>query len=532
MHIKRIIRLILIIIFLYIPLYPFGGRPVRIQEVRPYYTTQEIAKIDIYIYTNISDNTNYNYLAFSVADAIANQLEYNKTLKLQSGTNYILNSEDFTKAYNYKVLKFTNIKYTSKNDGTNIIILTNYEYSYYTNWGNIRSNVKLISPETKGFVLKKDEILFDYNGTNIILKNTNNFLQKVDIGKTYYEYFGDDIKKYVFTRDADIAIFGTVEYKRPNINITTYIAYIKDKKIISYLITIPESKLDEQIPNYALEIANKISYLDKTGVIAINVSPSESFVYIDDVFIGKSGQTLYIPTLTTNSHRFTIKKEKYQTIDTMLSFQKVNENIFLNFTLEEITNKAKVQINIPGEEDSTVIINGIKEEPTSIIDRYFSFGTYSLNIKNTNYIDYYATFTINSTNDINLYPTMKKFKEPTLSDKIFKNYGRNTKIFLGLTIVSAIFSVGAYIYANEILDSTMTRYFDKYKNSPNRPSPDLKHYNNAINAYIAGMVFTGAFALTTGVYYMLWINESNFKVEQLAFNTGYGFVNFTYSWRW
>ena len=155
-------------------------------------------------------------------------------------------------------------------------------------------------------------MLFDYNGTNVILKGTNDFIQKVDIGRTYYEYFGDDIKKYVFTRESDIAVFGTVKYDRPNISIVTYIAYIKDRKITSYSITIPEAKIDEQVPNYALEIANRISYFDKTGVIAIDVSPEDAFVYVDDVFIGKSGQTLYVPALTTNNHRFTIKKENYE----------------------------------------------------------------------------------------------------------------------------------------------------------------------------------------------------------------------------
>ena len=532
MYRKEIIKLLLILLFSSIYLYPFGGKPIKIEEVRPYYTSTETAKIDIYIYTNISDNTNYNYITFAVADAIANQLEYNKTIRLQSETNYTIIPVDFERAYDYKVFKFTNITYTSRQEGTNITIITNYEYTTYTNWGDVRSNVKLITPETKGFVLQTNEMIFDYNGTNVILKGTNDFIQKVDIGKNYYEYFGDDIKKYVFTRNSDIAIFGTIEYKRPNINVVTYVAYIKDRKISSYSMTVPEAKIDEQVPNYALEIANRISYLDKTGVIAIDVSPPDSFVYVDDIFVGKSGNTLYVPALTTNSHRFTIKKESYETIDTMLSFENPNENILLQFKLNELTNAARVQINIPGEEESSVVINGVKETPTNVINRYFGFGTYSIKITNTNYIDYYGTFTVNSTNSLNLTPNMKQFKEPTLADKIFKNYERNTKIFFGLTIASAIFSIGTYVYAGEILDSTMVKYYNQYKNSPNRPEVDLRTYNTAMNIYIAGMVLTGAFALTTGIYYMLWINESNFAVEELSFNAGYGGANIMYSWRW
>lgn len=532
MYRKKIIKLLLILLFSSLSLYPFGGKPIRIEEVRPYYTSTETAKIDIYIYTNIGDNTNYNYITFAVADAIANQLEYNKTIRLQSETNYTITPIDFERAYDYKVFQFTNITYTSRQEGTNIAIVTNYEYTTYTNWGNVRSNVKLITPETKGFILQTNEMIFDYNGTNVILKGTNDFIQKVDIGKNYYEYFGDDIKKYVFTRNSDIAIFGTVEYKRPNINIVTYVAYIKDRKINSYSMTVPEARIDEQVPNYALEIANRISYLDKTGIIAIDVSPPDSFVYVDDIFVGKSGDTLYVPALTTNNHRFTIKKESYETIDTMLSFENPNENILLQFKLDELTNAARVQINIPGEEASSVVINGVKETPTNVINRYFGFGTYSLKITNKNYIDYYGTFTVNSTNSLNLTPNMKKFKEPTLADKIFKNYERNTKIFFGLTIASAIFSIGTYVYAGEILDSTMVKYYNQYQNALNRPEVDLRNYNTAMNIYIAGMVLTGAFALTTGIYYMLWINESNFAVEELSFNAGYSGANIMYSWRW
>ena len=82
MHIKQFIIILLTV--LYIPLYPFGGKPIRIEEVRPYYTADDTAKIEVYIYTNKGDNTNYNYLTFTIADAIANQLEYNKTIKLSS----------------------------------------------------------------------------------------------------------------------------------------------------------------------------------------------------------------------------------------------------------------------------------------------------------------------------------------------------------------------------------------------------------------------------------------------------------------
>ena len=147
-------------------------------------------------------------------------------------------------------------------------------------------------------------------------------------------------------------------------------------------------------------------------------------------------------------------------------------------------------------------------------------------------MDYYGVFTVDSTNSLFLKPTMKQIKIPTLADRIFKNYERNTKVFLGLTIAAGAFTLGSYIFAEEILDITMVNYYDKYKNAPNRPPIDLSRYKTAYNFYIAGMAITSAFALTTGIYYMLWINENNFSVEKLAFNMGLGGANLTYSYRW
>lgn len=514
-------------------LYSFGGRPITVEEVRPYYTASDTAKIEIFVYTNLSDNTNYNYLTLAIADSIANQLEYNKTIRLQSSTNVKLTPVDFERAYERKVFQFTNITYTATDSSSNIAIVTNYEYYYYTNWGGLRSNVTLITPETKYFQLnEEEEVIINYNGSNVIVKNTNDFVQNIELGGYFYEYTGDDIKKEVFKRDADIVIFGSIEYKRPNISVITSIAYVKERKIDTYSIEISEAKIDEQIPIYALDIANRISYVDKTGTIAINVEPEGAFVYVDNALIGMSGDTLYLPTLTTNAHRFTIKKDLYETIDTMLSFEKTNEDIMLNFSMVEMTNTAKVKINIPGGEDSSVVINGIKRKPANFIYEDFGFGTYSIKITNTNYIDYYGTFTVKSTNYLDLTPKMKPFHEPTWVDIVFKNYERNTKIFLGLTIASTIFSVGTYIYANEILDYTMINYYDKYQNAPNRPPVDLTTYNTAFNIYIGGLVATGVFALTAGIYYMLWVNESNFSVEELTFSGGYGGANVAYTYRW
>ena len=46
-------------------------------------------------------------------------------------------------------------------------------------------------------------------------------------------------------------------------------------------------------------------------------------------------------------------------------------------------------------------------------------------VNNSNYMDYYGVFTVDSTNSLFLKPTMKPIKIPTLADRIFKNYERN-----------------------------------------------------------------------------------------------------------
>ena len=63
-------------------------------------------------------------------------------------------------------------------------------------------------------------------------------------------------------------------------------------------------------------------------------------------------------------------------------------------------------------------------------------------------------------------------------------------------------------------------------------SKSKQSLNAAFNVYVGGLVATGVFALTAGIYYMLWVNESNFAVEELTFSGGYGGANIAYTYRW
>ena len=188
------------------PLYSFGGKPITIQNVKPYYTAKDTIKVDVFVYTNVGSDTNFNYLGLAIADSIANQLEYNKSLVLKSSNDIELTPHDFEKVYNYKVFQFTNITYTFTNS-TNMdnmsstnqsTIVTNYEYTYYTNWGTVRSNVRYIKPGDKRFFLDEGEVVLDYNGSNVLVKNTNGFTQSISLGDVYYQYNGENIKEYVF----------------------------------------------------------------------------------------------------------------------------------------------------------------------------------------------------------------------------------------------------------------------------------------------------------------------------------------------
>ncbi len=267
----------------------------------------------------------------------------------------------------------------------------------------------------------------------------------------------------------------------------------------------------------------RINVVPKTGIVAINIDEVDALLYLNNNFIGKStGETIYIPAISTNKNRFTIVKEGFDTIDKNIEFTNVDEDVILNFALVSQNEIGKVAITVPGGDNSIVTINGIQEPRTNLVIKPLELGTYSLKIENTNYNDYYGKFTLESTNTLAFTPSMIEIKPKTLAQEIFGNYGRNTKIFLGITIATSIFTLGSYIYANETLDATIVRYFDANVNNSNPPPIDLSAYTTANTVFWVGFGVSAALALTTGIYYMLWISEDDFPVENIAFSGGFG----------
>lgn len=514
-------------------IYGLGGRPIPIQDVRMRYTYNNESKVNLFLYDNLSGDTNFDYLSHALPDTIANQIEYNKTISI-SESNITLIPMNKDQIYNVEVLTLSNVTYTTlSNSSTNgtIGIKTNVIYTSYTNWGDVKSNVRIITPKSKRFRLEENERLYDYNGEEVILFGVTNFSKMANVGKTYYEYNGDDIEQYILSNDIDIAVYGTIDYERPNVIITSYIANVKTEKISSYRISIFEPDIDSEIASYSFEIANSITDLPKTGIVAIKATPPDSFVYVNNSFIGKSTEEglIYLPSLTKGKHRVTIRKGTYKTFDHIVEFENVDEDIFLDINLKMASDIGNIAMTIPGGTNSSVIINGIRESPTNFIQKSLPFGEYSLKILNTNYIDYYGIFALDSTNMFSFTPNMTLIKEPTWVDRVFKNYERNTKIFFGLTIAASIAAIGTYIYAGEVFDSTIVAYLNENENSTNPPPIDLTTYNTAINIYWAGIGISIALALTTGIYYMLWVGEDDFFVENIALNAGPGGGYVTFS---
>lgn len=531
--ILRIIFCIFLSIFCSLTVYSFGGKPVAVENVELYYTAPSTVVVDVYLFTNNSGDKNYDYLSYTIADLIASQIKYNKTL-LVDEKKVEFQPANLERIYDFKAFQLSNTVYTAKISDTNIsnassatvTIASNVEYSWYTNWGSKRSNVNIISPQTTNIKLaKSNEMFYNYKGTNILVRGFTNFNLPVSVSENYLYYEGKDIEQYVFKRPSDYAVYGTITKTRRTVIVEAFIAEIKSKKLTSYKVEVANEDVDEGLNRYAFEIANRINSMPKTGIVAVKTEPKSSLVYIDDVYIGKSDDLLYITALTTNSHKFSIRNDFYYPIDTMLSFsESENKNVFLDFSLEKITNIGSVAITLPDKTNSQVIINGVKEIATNYIEKELVYGTHSLKIVNESYKDYYAMFTLSSTNTLNIIPNMILKREPTLAERIFKNYERNTKIMLGLTIATVVFSMGSYIYANEVFDATLSRYDALYRNDANRPPIDLTEYNKAMNVYWVGLGVSAVFALASGVYYMLWVGEDDFKVEELSFkNTGNGF---------
>ena len=519
MHRYFCASLFIIYLFSSNAIFGFAGRPETVQDVRLYHQAKQDLEVDIFIFKNNSTNKDFDYFSLAIPEIIAAQIELNKKV-IVSSNNMKASPIGYENAYDYKILQFTNITYTSNFVNNQLIVATNKLYLTVTNSIKKKENINIIDVNSENLTISSNEILYMYKDNPVILKDNNNFIRDIKVNNSFVNYKGDDIKEYAFTQDSDIVIFGNIDVTRYTVIITAYIAEVHARTLTSFSVEINDFEVENILPLFCIEVANQMNAIEKTGVIGIQTDPPDALLYIDGTYVAKTTDTVYIPSLTVGEHRITIEKNDYKTIDKVFSFQKPLEDLNMDFSLIPLENVGKIIIDVPGGTNTTVIFNGIREPKNDIIEKHLALGTYSIKMINDEYEDYFASILLNSEGEYKLIPKLKKKPEQTLARKIFGNYERNTKIGLGITAAAGLFALSSYIYANEIYDITVIEHYEKYQGVNNPPPLDLDKYNLAYNLYIAGAATSIVFAVASGIFYLLWVSEANFDVEEIQL--GYG----------
>ncbi len=496
-----------------------AGKPETIQEVRLYHQAKKTLDVELFVFENETDDENFDYLTITIPELIASQIELNKTV-LVSSNNIVLEPVGYNAAYDYKIIRYTNTTYTTNYTGEKLVVTTNNEYISVTNAIRKKDNVNITDALSLPLTISSNEELYMHNGEPTILKDNNDFKRTINVYKNFQKYNGVDMANYAFKRNADIVIYGNIKKTRYTILITVYIAEINSETLTSYSMEINDFELEQITPIFAIEIANQMNSIEKTGIINIKSKQDDSLLYLNGVYIGKINETgVKIPSLTVGEHRITVEKKDYQTIDKVFSFDRPKEDINIEFNLIPITNFGKITINVPGGTNTTVIFNGLIEPKSDVIEKNINTGYYSLKMISEGYEDYYASIVLGDMGEYDIYPNMKKIPEQTLARQIFGNYERNTKIGIGLSIAAGLFTIGSYIYASEVYDKTVMEHYKKYGDQATQYTLDTTKYNTIYNMYIGGLVTTSVFTLTTGIFYLLWISESNFDVESIHLNS-------------
>ncbi len=518
MHRHFCASLVIIYLFSSNILLALAGKPETVQEVRLYHQAKTTFDIELFVFNNETDDDNYNYLSTTIPELIATQIELNKTI-LVTPDNLLATPVGYSSAYDYKILTYTNTKIITNYDGSTLTITTNNEYITTTNSITKKNNVNIIDAYSLPLTIYSNEELYMYEGEAVILKDNNDFKRTINVSKNFQKYNGENIADYAFTRNADIVIYGNIKKTRYTILITVYIAEIYAQTITSYSMEINEFELEQITPIFAIEIANQMNRIEKTGIINIQSEQDDALLYLDGIYIGQMPKDgIKIPSLTVGEHRITVEKKDYETIDKVFSFDNPKEDINLKFNLLPLTNVGKITINVPGGTNTTVIFNGLTEPKSDTIEKNVGEGQYSLKMLNDEYEDYYASIVLGDRGHYDITPNMKKIPEQTLARQIFGNYERNTKIGIGLSIAAGLFTIGSVIYANEIYDKTVMEHVAQYGSASSTVALNLDKYNTAYNLYIAGLVTTSVFTLATGIFYLLWISETNFDVEDIYLN--------------
>lgn len=496
-------------------LFALAGKPDTAQEVRLYHQVKQTIDIELFVFDNQTGDEDFDYLTTTIPELIATQIEINKTVMVSSN-NMKAEPIGYSSAYDYKTLTYTNITYITNYNDNELTVTTNNEYITVTNSMSKKDNINITDAYSLPLTISSDEELYMYNGEGVILKDNSNFVRTANVYNSFQKYSGTNMAQYAFTRNADIVIYGDVQKTRYTTILNVYIAEINAKTVTSYAIEIDDVELEQISQVFALEIANQMNSIEKTGVINIEAKPEDSLLYLDGIYIGKvSDKGIQIPSITVGEHRITVEKENYQTIDEVFAFAKPKQDINLQFSLMPVTNLGRIMIEVDGGSDTKVIFNGLIQPEGNTVQKDVVPGEYSLKMTRSGYKDYYASVVLNDLGEYSISPELEEIPELTLARRIFGNYERNTKIGIGLSLAAGLFTAGAFIYANEIYDKSVMDHVGQYGDDYNKYDLDLTKYNTANNLYIGGLVTTSILTVATGVFYLLWINESNFKVHNI-----------------
>ncbi len=510
----------LLIIYLFSAnlVFALAGKPETVQEVRLYHQVKPTIDIELFVFDNKTNDEDFNYLTTTIPELIASQIEINKTVVVSSN-NMKAEPMNYSSAYDYKIITYTNTSYISNYDNNQLTVKTNHQYITVTNNIRKKDNVNITDAYSLPLTISSNEELYMYNGEGVILKDNNNFIREVNVYGSFQKYSGTNISEYAFTRNADIVIYGDIDKTRYTTIITVYIAEINAKTITSYSMKIDDVGLEQISQIFAIEIANQINSIEKTGIINIASNQEDSLLYLDGIYIGKvPDDGIKIPSLTVGEHRITLEKTDYETIDKILTFEKPNDDINLQFNLMPVTNLGKIIIDVDGAMDTTVIFNGLIEPKNNIIEKSVVPGEYALKMTRAGYDDYYASVILNDTGEYNISPKLQKTPEVTFGKRIFGNYERNTKIGIGLSIAAGLFTAGAYIYTTEMYDKTVMEHYAQYGDDHSNYPLDLTKYNTGYNMYIGGIIATSVFTIATGIFYLLWISDADFEVNNIYLN--------------
>lgn len=492
-------------------LFALAGKPLPPQQVvKLYFTSKPDVLVELFTFRNKSGDTNLDYLSMTIPEQIAEQLENVQEITVDS-------NDIALQPHNYNRV-FVNR------------LVTNEEGDVVTN-RVVNTNIDFIAGESENLTLADDEILYNYYGTNVILKGNSNFTRRVRVHDNLLSYPNGAYDAVISNRKADIFIYGEIERFGYSLKLTAYIFKRHSGKLLSLDVTIDQEDVDEMLPAFCYEVSMRLNGKEKTHNISVTAEPADAMFYLNGIYFGRTEAGIYLSSLPLGRHRFVMKHEDYRTIDKVIYFRKSEPATRLHFVMDSATGFADVTVNVDVSQPD-IYVDGLLRGQTNTLTETYTYGSHSLKVIADGYKEYYATFEITSTNAKTIDVSMN-----VITPRAF-NHGRAARFLLGATTGLGLTSLGLFITKEELFDYAATTYQDAYTLDPTIGDFEaMSYYTPYANMNIAYNISLGL-TLGTGaawlVFYILSINSHDFPVENLTFSPslapGYagGVVSFRY----